>query len=439
MHIPPAGFRTLKRMSLEPTRPVATAAPPDRQAAPAAEGSVVSGIRRRLLFRDTVIFLSLTAFTAVLFSVTLVLFRSFAAHQQMLARRWSERGRAQLSEGHPDQAVASLRAALTYAPGERTYEMLLAQALGNAGHTEEAYTYFTGLWDRTPGDGLVNLYLARLSATKGDREEAINFYRASIFGTWPGDAVLRRQQIRLELAQYLIAQQQFAPAREELRVAGSNAGPNPELDRRISNLLSRAGDPRGALEYELKVLADEPHDGETAAVAARLSDQLGDTTQAQHLADRALRLLSAAKPQTPSMTATINDMRALRSELDRLEELAPAESLPSSERARRLLADAAIARQRLARCLSGTVVQSTPLTDLTAQWDAVQPTLNPRILSRNHDAQNDLQHLIDTTETRTSSTCGAPAGDDALLLRLARQHAQAGTQAASTGPSPTQP
>lgn len=422
-------------MSFAPPKSVATA-PAEHQAAPAGGGPVVSQIRHRLLFRDTVAFLTLTAFTVVLFSATLFLFRSFAAHQQQLARRWSERGRAQLAEGHPDQAVASLRTALTYAPGERSYELLLAQALGDAGHTEESYTYFTGLWDRTPGDGLINLRLARLSAAKSDREDAINFYRASIYGTWPGDALLRRQQIRLELAQYLIAQKQFAPAREELLIAGSNAGHTPELDRRISGLLDSAGDPREALDYALKVLADQPSDAGTTVAAARLSDQVGDTAQALHLADRALRLLGGAKPQTPAVAASVTDMRALRSELERMEALDPAESLPSAERARRLFAAATLARQRLASCLAASAppgsAPAPPLTDLGAQWTALQPTLNLRTLSRNHDAQNAVLHLVDSTEILTSATCGAPTGDDAPLLRLARQHAQTSSPASST-------
>lgn len=410
-------------------------APPNRHAAPAAGGPLASKVRHRLLFRDTVTFLTLTAFTVVLFSVTLVLFRSFAAHQHGLARRWSERGRADLAGGHPEQAVTSLRTALTYAPGERSYELLLAQALGDAGHAEESYTYFTGLWDRTPGDGLINLRLARLSATKGDREDAVNFYRAAIYGTWPGDAILRRQQVRLELAQYLIAQKQFAPAREELLIAGSNAGHNPELDRRVSVLLVSAGDPRQALGYDLKALADQPTDANTAIAAARLSNQLGDTVQALRLTDRAVRLLGEARPETSTTTAAMGELRALRSELDRLQALDPAESLPSAERTRRLLSDAAIARQRLAACISSTTPPAgaagpaSPLTDLTMQWAALQPTLTQRTLSRNHDAQDTVLRLMDSTETVTTSSCGAPTGDDALLLRLARQHAQTSSTA----------
>ena len=402
-------------------------APHDLQAAPAETGPLATKIRHRLLFRDTVTFFTLTAFTVVLFSATLFLFRSFAAHQHELAGRWSERGRTELAKGHPDQAVTSLRTALTYAPGERSYELLLAEALGNAGHTDEAYTYFTGLWDRTPGDGLINLRLARLAAIKGEREEAVNFYRASIYGTWTGDAIIRRQQARLELAQYLIDQKQFDPARDELRIAGSNAGQNPGLDLRVSQLLLNAGDPREALDFDLKALAAQPNDAAGAIAAARLSNRINDVPQTLRLTEQALHLLGNIRPQTPALADAMHEMRTLQSELQRLQQLNPAESLPSAERARRILFAASLARLRLADCLvtSAATAPAPSLAGLTGQWSALQLTLTPRILPQQHDAQDAAIHLIDATELATAAACAPPTGDDALLLRLARQHADA--------------
>ncbi len=407
-------------------------APHDLQATPAETRPLATKIRHRLLFRDTLTFLTLTAFTVVLFSATLFLFRSFAAHQHDLAVRWSERARIELAQGHPDRAVTSLRTALTYAPGERSYELLLAQALGDAGHTDEAYTYFTGLWDRTPGDGLINLRLARLAAIKGDRGEAVNFYRASIYGTWTGDAIVRRQQARLELAQYFIAQKQFDPARDELRIAGGNAGQNPELDRRISQLLLSAGDPREALDFDLKALTAQPNDAATAVAAAGLSNRLDDVPQTLRLSEQALHLLGNTRPQTPATADAMHAMRTLQSNLERLQQLDPAASLPSAERAQRILFAASLARLRLATCLAamGPTTPTTTLASLTGQWSALQPSLTPRTLSRQHDAQDAAIHLIDATEIATGAACAPPTGDDALLLRLGRQHAQTNATAA---------
>ena len=156
-------------------------------------------VKRRLILRDALTFLSLALITAVLVAVTLFLFRSFATHRQELAERWAARGQAAIAAGRPDQAIVALRAALSHAPGERSYELLLAQALADAGHSEEAYNYFLGLWETQPGNGLINLRLARLATKKNDMQAAINYYRAAIYGTWEGDAPVRRRDLRPEL------------------------------------------------------------------------------------------------------------------------------------------------------------------------------------------------------------------------------------------------
>src|ERR1700720_2749466 len=91
--------------------------------------------KRRLILRDGLTFLSLALITAVLFAVTSFLFHSFATHRTELAQRWAARGQAAIASSRPDQAIVALHTALSYAPGERYYELLLAQALGDAGHT----------------------------------------------------------------------------------------------------------------------------------------------------------------------------------------------------------------------------------------------------------------------------------------------------------------
>src|SRR5207237_9136816 len=115
--------------------------------------------------------------------------------------RWSERGRRALQANRSQEAVADLRTALLYAPGNRAFELLLAEALGQAGRTDESLNYFLGLWETMPGDGSINLSLARLAAQKVNRTDAVRYYRAAIDGTWEqGDGVERRAAVRAELA-----------------------------------------------------------------------------------------------------------------------------------------------------------------------------------------------------------------------------------------------
>jgi predicted Zn-dependent protease len=225
--------------------------------------------KRRLILRDALTFLSLALITAILFAVTLFLFHSFEAHRQELARRWAARGQAALASGHPDQAIVALRTALSYAPGERSCELLLAQALGDAGRTEEAYNYFLGLWDTQPGDGFINLCLARLAAKKNDMQAAINYYRAAIYGTWEGDGVIRRREVRLELSRYLIAHHDLSSARTELLIAGGNAPDDVGLALTLAQLLEQASAPYDALNYYQKVLAREPNNQHALEAAGR--------------------------------------------------------------------------------------------------------------------------------------------------------------------------
>ena len=215
---------------------------------------------RRLILRDSLAILSLVLVTLVLFAVTLFLFRSFTAHRASLAQSSSSLGAHELASGNPAAAVLELRTALTYAPGTRAYELLLAQALGEAGHTEESYNYFLGLSDAEPGNGFINLELARLAARRNDPQSAINFYGAAINGTWQGDGVARRAEVRIELARYLIQANHPAEARMDLLIVGGNAPGTPTLDLTLADLLRLAGDPADAASYYQKAIAqaDQP-------------------------------------------------------------------------------------------------------------------------------------------------------------------------------------
>jgi tetratricopeptide (TPR) repeat protein len=225
---------------------------------------------RRLILRDALTILGLMAITVVLFAITLFLFRSFEARREQLAESWSAEGQAAMSAGDPRKAVVALRTALKYAQGERSYELLLAQALGDAGDTEESYTYFLGLWETQPGDGLINLRLARLAAQRKDTQAAINYYRASIYGTWEGDGADRRRDVRIELSRYLIAHHDLSAARTELLIAGGNAPDDANLALILAPLLEQADSPQDALNSYEKVLAREPENQTALENAARL-------------------------------------------------------------------------------------------------------------------------------------------------------------------------
>jgi tetratricopeptide (TPR) repeat protein len=377
-----------------------------------------SNLKRRLILRDALTFLTLLLVTVVLFLVTLFLFRSFASHRQELALRWSARGQSALLSGHPDQAVVALRTALSYTPGQRSYELLLAQALGEAGHIEESYNYFLGLWETQPGDGFINLSLARLAAKKNDPQAAINYYRASIYGTWEGDGVVRRREVRLELARFLLAHHDPPAARTELLIAAGNAPDDTSLTLTLAALLEQAGSPHDALTLYDKVLVQQPKNQTALLAAGRLRFEAGHFDDAHRL------LQQAIQSHTPADQAMSPAVQTMLDNSTRILALEPSKNLPASERVARILRARDLAKKRFDACnaqISAASGLSTPLQHLSTQWSSPQASLSRSNLVNDPTQQDATMQLVFDTETQTARVCGPPTGDDALLLLLAQR------------------
>ena len=378
-----------------------------------------SSAKRKLILRDALTFLGLILITVLLFVVTLFLFRSFTGHREELAKRWSARGREAISSGHPDQAIVALRTALSYAPGERSYELLLAQALGDAGHTEESFNYFLGLWETQPGDGFINLRLARLAAQKKDMQSAINYYRAAVYGTWEGDGAVRRREVRLELSRYLIAHHNLSSARTELLVAGGNAPDDMNLALTIAQLLEQADAPYDALTFYQKVLAKEPNNQTALAASARLEYGFGHFEEAHRLFEQYLREHEAAASQSPLPP----NFQEMLDTSKNILPLVPSKKLPPVERVTRILKARDIAKKRFASCNAQVAPASglsSPLQTLAARWMSKEASIDKGKLLNDSGEQDAVMKLVYDTEIQTSQICGAPTGDDALLLLLAK-------------------
>jgi Tfp pilus assembly protein PilF len=391
--------------------------------------------KRKLILRDSLAILSLCLATVVLFAITLFLFKSFSAHRADLARRWSDRGLAALQAGKPAEAVVDLRTALTYAPDTRAYELLLAQALGEAGCkgcAEESYQYFLGLWDAEPGNGEINLQLARLAKKRNDRRAAVNFYRAAIYGTWEGDGVGRRAGVRMELARYLIEGDDLAAARLELLIAGGNAPDDFDRDMSLADLLQQAQDPTDAWTYYQRAIAAKSGDPAPLEAAGRLAYQVGDYENAHRMLAHALAE-SAAKHAPLSQYA-----EALMETTARIQEMMPSPSLPARDRVDRIVADRAIARKRIDACTAKSVTPTTlppALQALDARWSGPDGSANAAALLRDSSLQDSAMQLVYDTEVQTSQLCGPATGDDALLLRLATMpHGISLAESASSAP-----
>lgn len=379
----------------------------------------VSLAKRKLLLHDGAAFLVLMLVAVTLFGVTLFLFRSFEEHRAELAVRWSDRGMAALREGKAQAAIEPLRTALSYAPDNHEDALLLAQALGDAGHTEEATNYFLNLWETKPGDGFINLELARLLRSKGDPAAAVNYYRAAIFGTWQGDGVVRRRDVRLELARYLVEQKDLRSAQTELQIAEGNAPDNAGLDEIFGDRFVEAGDSVDALSSFKKAIKDGPHNRTALLKAGRLAYDLGQYVEARGLLARAIRESSGARH---GEGAQVVELDALYDKVDRLVDLAPFRSLSEGEQMTRLLEARLIAGRRMNACMAGPGtaggVISPALVDLRTQWAGAPGRISREALLRDESQRDAVRRLVSDTEVQTASLCGQPSGDDAVLLRL---------------------
>jgi tetratricopeptide (TPR) repeat protein len=378
--------------------------------------------KRDLIVHDSLAFLALLAVSVALFGVTLFLFRSFQAHRVDLAHRWSARGKQELAAGHPDEALGALRTALSYTPDgpdARADQLLLAQALDEAGHTEEATNYFLNLWDAQPGDGFINLQLARIARKKGDANEADNYYRAAVFGSWEGDGVVRRRQVRLELADYLTEQHLNAEARNELFTVAGNAPNDVSLNLTVGGKLAAAGYLTDAMTFYQKALASDPRNPSILELVGRTAYTLGDYAAAERYLQRALEV-RAAKQETP---AERDAVAALAEDARRMQQLTLTRDQPARERAEHILAAATVAEARLHACVAsaGSTSRAAALASDLSGWTAADAAAGgkPRTLLQNASAQDSWTQLIYQTEQDTALVCGQPTGDDALLLRMA--------------------
>jgi tetratricopeptide (TPR) repeat protein len=418
--------------------------------------------RRHLIVADSLSLVTLFAITAVLAVLTNYLYQSYASHQVELAHRWLQRGEQAMKDGKPQAAIDALSSALAFAPSDHNTQIKLAEALASAGRIQEATVYFNALLENQQGDGLINLQLARLAVRQGNESQAIQDYQRAIYGSWQGDGYVRRRDVRFELINYLISNSRLDHARSELLVASGNAPQDDiSVQLEIARLMEEAKDPGDALHLYQTILRRHPSLREALAGAGRTAFAMGHYLQAKRYLGHALEGPGVEQ----EASASIQQSRDLLGEATRLLLLYPSPRLTATEQSARILTDRKLAMARLAECMqdrpataanhSAPASPSTtpnplsnslanlasrftrqpskpvgnqtaapptvdPLQALVDQWQQFPAKISQKELEKNPElAQTQIQLIYDT-ELITQQVCGAPAGDDALLLRVAQ-------------------
>jgi tetratricopeptide (TPR) repeat protein len=375
-------------------------------------------LQRRLILRDSLIFVVLTLIVVALFGVTLFLFRSFTTHQQELAQRWYQRGKQDLEAHRPIDAVNDLRTALGYGPANKDYAFTLAEALDQAGKLDESFAYFSNLLEAEPGSGPLNLQLARLSAKKGVIADALRYYRASIYGNWENDALKSRRAVRLELIKSMLDYGQHDAARTELLIASEDAGDDPASLPRIASLMNEASEYALALPLFQKALAADPKNEDLLEGAGLAAFSLGHYASAEkYLQQASDQRVEAHHGELPSVP---------RNELEwsqKIVALFPAPDLPAVERVAGIQRIAAMMPSLLSNCRAQVVARggnTTALAALDQAWSDSAKKWATTVLRRDPAAQNAELQLIYKTGNQTRQICPASSGDDMLVQLMTK-------------------
>lgn len=360
--------------------------------------------------------MSLFAIVVVLSFVTYLLFHSFSVHRQELAQRWLKRGETALHSGQPLVAIDALRSALAYAPDDENLQIELAEALAAAGRTQEAVAYFNTLLESRPGNGMINLQLARLAVTQGEEATALDHYQAALDGTWEGDGYIRRREVRLEMVRYLIDRKRFNQARNQLLIAVGNAPDDPGLELEMASLMEQAQDPSNALHLYQKALQHRPVKLAALEGASQSAIALNQYQLAKGYLERTLNHADFEKLPSDVQTR----YRNMLADADHILLLYPGPDLSVRDRAQRILTNRNIAQQRLADCLTTKTTVPPELQTLAGQWQQLPQSLLLLQLEQDPELEQKIMQLVYQTEEITSQQCGAPAGNDALLLKIAR-------------------
>ncbi len=371
---------------------------------------------RSYLGREPVSLALLAMLAVACFAGVSALSRIYHAQQTSLGDRWFTRGTADLKGQHFERAVSEFRTALLYSRDNYEYQLNLADALIGLKRTSEAYAYLINLWEREPENGLVNLELARIAAQKKETDQALRYYHNAIYATWPGDQEVERQNVRVELIEFLLGINDKTQAQSELIALAANLNGDPSQHARAGDLFLRVPDYEHALaEYRLSLKLDR-RKPEVLAGAGRAAFELGQYGRAQ----RYLQAAVAADPNDGQSAGRLKTTELVL-QMDPFRR-----QISVAERMQIAMEAFAVAGERLKACpasdLSGPLSAASGLGGLRENWVKIKPRITQRSLRQNPDLVEAAMDLVFNIERQTSAACGAPTGTDMALLLIAKLH-----------------
>jgi tetratricopeptide (TPR) repeat protein len=172
-------------------------------------------------------------------------------------------GESLLKQHKPLEALEPLRKAHSLDRLNPDYQLGLTDAQIASGLWPDARATLGELLERDSNDARANLFTARLSAAEKRLTDADSYYHRAIYGKWPaGEQTSGPQRARLELADFLASRGAKASLLSETLLLEREQGANPEVARRVPDLLMLAGAYPQAVSAYLTLAHRNPEDPE---------------------------------------------------------------------------------------------------------------------------------------------------------------------------------
>jgi tetratricopeptide (TPR) repeat protein len=250
-----------------------------------------------------------------------------------------------------------------------------------------------------------------LAEKQNDVDSALRYLNAAIYGAWESDPVLKRQQSRQELINFLISKDLKTQARGELLNYTAEMPKTSNSQLWVAQAFSRLGDDRSALDFYKGSLKDNQRNVAALLGAGRSAFHLG------HYRD-ALEFFKGAD-EIHDDPATARLIQLVTSVID----LNPFESrITAAERRHRLILAMDVVDGRLQQCADSKqidleTVGANVLQVSRARW----MYLDRRI--RHAQTSADLVQLLAPVATLVTTVeqqdaCGPPSSEDQAMLRI---------------------
>jgi Tfp pilus assembly protein PilF len=356
---------------------------------------------RRLVRRETIRLIALTAVAGAVFLGTRLIAER-AEHLEIAdAERWHARGMELLATSPPDAAVAFRRAVMKDRSDKR-YVLALAEALARSGNADSAVRALRGLRQSRPEDAEVNLALARLHRDQDDPGAALRYYYHAIYA--PDSTPDRARHVRLELIRMLLDAGDTTRAQSELIASTIDLPPQAhDLRLDLGALFERADNPGRAAEQYRRVLADAPETLPAVEGAVRSAFALGEYRE----------VLRYRLPDNAA--AEVRNLSTMAREIINRDPLAA--RLAAAERRRRLLQNITYLEQRWTAC-EPTPPHASP--EHPERLRELRRLARPAAIGRDSEALEFAVAEIDAIRRDVEQRCGERTLIDRALEQIAR-------------------